>query len=265
MKPRVITLILVALILAGGAALLANKWLQEQMMTGEARQAGMVPVAAAAVQIPFGTKIEQAHIKQIELPKSSLPQGAFTDPQAVIGRIAAYAILPGEILLEGRVVEHLGGSTLAAVIASGMRAMTVRVDDVMGVAGFLLPGNRVDVLATRRSGNAGVSVRTLLQDIKVLAVDQTASTDKNEPVIVRAVTLEVTPQQAEILVKATREGKVQLSLRNPMDDIPVIAEQVPASPKEIPAPKQAVRKKVIYKPRVTVIRGTQVSTSTVQK
>jgi len=265
MKPRVLTLILVAVIMAGGAALLANKWLQEQMMSGNSVQAGMVPVAAAAIEIPFGQKIEQAHIKQIELPKSSLPQGAFTDQQAVIGKIAAQTILPGEILLEGRVVEHLGGSTLAAVIASGMRAMTVRVDDVMGVAGFLLPGNRVDVLATRRSGNAGASVRTLLQDIKVLAVDQTASTDKNDPVIVRAVTLEITPQQAEILAKATQEGKVQLSLRNPLDDVPVIAEQEPASTKEKTAPQKPISKKVYYKPRVTVIRGTQVSTSSVQK
>ena len=263
MKPRVLTLILVATVLAVGAAILANNWLQEQMMTGQASHADMVPVAAAAVQIPFGQKIDQSHIKQIELPESVLPQGAFKDPQDVIGKIAAGDILPGEILLEGRIVEHLGGSTLAAVIESGMRAMTVRVDDVVGVAGFILPGNRVDVLSTNQVGR-GVSVKTLLQDIKVLAVDQTASTNKNDPVIVRAVTLEVTPKQAEILVKATREGGVQLSLRNPLDDVPVIVEEE-AAPAEKPVPKKAATKKVYYKPKVTVIRGTQVSTSTVGK
>ncbi|RLA51550.1 MAG: Flp pilus assembly protein CpaB [Gammaproteobacteria bacterium] len=259
MKPRVLTLILIAVILAGGAALLANKWLQDRMMVSGTTTAGMVPVAAAAVEIPFGQKIELAHIKFIEMPEASLPKGIFTDQEAVIGKIVTQNILPGEILLEKRVVKHLGGSTLAAVIASGMRAMTVRVDDVMGVAGFLLPGNRVDVLSTKGRGNSGVSVRTLLQDMKVLAVDQTASTDKNDPVIVRAVTLEVTPRQAEILVKATREGKVQLSLRNPVDDTAIVEEG------EKPAPKKAASKKVIYQPRVTVVRGTQVTTSTVQK
>jgi pilus assembly protein CpaB len=95
-------------------------------------------------------------------------------------------------------------------------------------------------------------------------VDQTSSTDKNDPVIVRAVTLEVSPQQAEILIKATQEGKVQLSLRNPLDEKPVVAEQETPRQEEQPAPRKVVRKRVIYKPKVTVIRGTQVSTSEVR-
>ena len=258
MNTRVLTMILAAIVMAGGAALAANKWLQGQLLSGVDAHAGMVPVVAASVQIPFGQKIELAHIKLIEFPEDSLPTGAFLDQEAVIGKIAAHDIYPGEVLMEGRVVEHLGGSTLAAVIEPGMRALSVRVNEIIGVAGFLLPGNRVDVLATKRKGNQSVQSTTLLQDIKVLAVDQTASTDKNEPVIVRAVTLEVSPQQAETLVKATQEGKVQLSLRNPMDEIPVIAKQ-----EAKPAPKKHVRK-VIYKPKVTVIRGTHVSTSTVR-
>ena len=228
-------MILAAVVMAGGAALVANKWLQAQVLGGVDMQVGMVPVAAAAVQIPFGQKIEPAHIKLLQLPEKALPAGAFRDQESVIGKIAAQAIYP------------------------------VAVNEVIGVAGFLLPGNRVDVLATKKAGNQGVKASTLLQDIKVLAVDQTSSTDKNDPVVVRAVTLEVNPQQAEILIKATQEGKVQLSLRNPLDEIPVTSGQETPQQKEKPAAISPTGKRVVYKPKVTVIRGTQVSTSEVRK
>ncbi len=98
-----------------------------------------------------------------------------------------------------------------------MRAITVRVDDVVGVAGFLLPGNHVDIVAARKQ-NDRATTETILMDINVLAVDQTSNQDKNEPVVVRAVTLEMTPKQAEILVRAREEGRIQLTLRNPTDD-----------------------------------------------
>ena len=98
-----------------------------------------------------------------------------------------------------------------------MRAVSVRVNDVVGVAGFLLPGNHVDVVTAYRDGQETRS-ETVVQNVKVLAVDQTASTDKNEPVVVRAVTLEVTPADAEKLVLAEQRGAIQLALRNPLDD-----------------------------------------------
>ena len=100
---------------------------------------------------------------------------------------------------------------------------------MVGVGGFLLPGNRVDVLATRQMGNDGnAESKTILEDLRVLAVDQTASTDKTQPVVVRAVTVEVSPAQAEVLVKGMAAGKVQLALRNPLDNHkePVMAEPV---------------------------------------
>ena len=111
-----------------------------------------------------------------------------------------------------------------------MRAVTVRVDDVVGVAGFLLPGNRVDVVASRLDQRTRLATtETILTNLKVLAVDQTASTDKNEPVIVRAVTLEMTPDQSEAIVKAKEEGTIQLTLRNPNDSsVPVAKAAEPA-------------------------------------
>lgn len=107
-----------------------------------------------------------------------------------------------------RVAEHLGGSTLASLIAPEKRAISVRVDDVVGVGGFLLPGNRVDVLATRQSDGSSNQAEstTILQNLRVLAVDQTAGTDKTQPVVVRAVTLEMSVKEAEVLVKAQSEG-----------------------------------------------------------
>jgi pilus assembly protein CpaB len=133
------------------------------------------------------------------------------------------------------------------------------------VAGFLLPGNRVDVLATRDIDRKRVQTRTLLQNVKVLAVDQTAAPEKDKPVVVRAVTLEVDPKQAELLVQATEEGTVQMALRNPDEAAPVqtaAAEEPPAKPRVIVIRQPAAAP--AQQPGVTVIRQTQVGESSGQ-
>jgi pilus assembly protein CpaB len=142
------------------------------------------------------------------------------------------------------------------------------VDDVVGVGGFLLPGNRVDVLATKRtdgSGNNAVS-KTILENLRVLAVDQTAGTDKTQPVVVRAVTLEMTTAEAETLVTAQTEGKLQLTLRNPLNAEKKIAAVAPAPVAPVmamaaaPAPKRVVRRgNGEGGGAVTIIRGVQAS------
>jgi pilus assembly protein CpaB len=148
-----------------------------------------------------------------------------------------------------------------------MRAVTVRVDDVVGVAGFLLPGNHVDVVAARMNNTIQrAETETVLRNLNVLAVDQTASQEKDQPVVVHAVTLEVTPKQAEVLVKAREEGKIQLTLRNPLENsaADLVAEATPPPPP--PAPKVII-KKVRAEPQrvssvaVTIIRGTNVHTA----
>ncbi len=170
------------------------------------------------------------------------------------------------MILEEKVAAFGGGSALSAVIAPNKRAVTVRVNDVIGVAGFLMPGNRVDIVAAKKNGSYRYESRTLLENVKVLAVDQTASPEKDKPVIVRAVTLELTSDEAEELVKATQEGMIQLALRNPLDDSlrpapEPVKEEVVAEVK--PAPKPAPRRVVVTSSRVTIIRGTDVSTSKV--
>jgi pilus assembly protein CpaB len=204
-----------ALVIAVGAAWVANNWLQDRLNPQEAKAQG-IPTVVAALKIPFGHKIEGAHVRVIRMPEESVPGDAYADPEEVIGKIANQVIFPGEVLISKRIVDQLEGSTLSALIAPKKRAVTVRVNDVIGVAGFLLPGNRVDVVASSKVMD-NLYVRTILQDIKVLAVDQTASPEKDQPLIVRAVTLELSPEESEILVKATNEGSVQLTLRNPMD------------------------------------------------
>jgi pilus assembly protein CpaB len=257
-------LIVVSLLLAVGAAYVANQWLLSKNQEREATP-GTVPVAVAAIEIPFGTKIEPRHVAVIQMLEGTAPKGVFPSAAAVEGKVARASIMQGEILLAGRFTEEGEGSTLATVIAENMRAVSVRVNDVVGVAGFLLPGNHVDVVSAYREGMSTRS-ETVIQNVKVLAVDQTASADKNEPVVVRAVTLEVTPIDAEKLVLAEERGVIQLALRNPRDEQLAMLTAPPApvaAPAPAPAQKAAPRPRVKVGPPppsddVTVIRGTDV-------
>lgn len=256
-KKRGLVLVAISLVLGVGAALVAKSMIAEQtVVTDEANNS---PVATAAMAIPYGTKIESRHVKMVSMPNDVVPVGAIMALEEVEGKVAKAQILRGEFLLEGRVAEHDEGSTLAALVEKKKRAITVRVDDVVGVAGFLLPGNNVDVLASRlERGSRRAITETILTNIKVLAVDQTARTDDSDPVVVRAVTLEVSPKQAEILVARMEEGTIQLTLRNPLEEI---VAQEPAKP----AVKRAPR---VRRPptdtTIIVIRGTKVEKTKVK-
>jgi len=181
-----------------------------------------------------------------------VPKNSFNTAESVIGKVTTSTIYAGDLITDKRSAKHLGGSTLSALIAVNYRAISVRVNDVVGVSGFILPGNYVDVLSTRvlRSGSSGprAKIKTLLENIKVLAVDQEAATDKEKPAIVRAVTLELLPQQAEVLVKAMEEGKIQLTLRNPLDD----EEAEPVVKVDKPVIRKKVRKRR-YTPRGVLV------------
>jgi len=269
MSSRTLSLIALSVLLGLGAAWMANNWLTARMNT--TTDSNMENVVVAVVEIPFGQMVEPQHVKLVALPKGSAPSDAFDTVEKATGRIATFTLLQGDILRAARLAEHLGGSTLASLIAPNKRAISVRVDDVVGVGGFLLPGNRVDVLATkkRNGGNNEAESETILHDLRVLAVDQTASTDKTQPVVVRAVTLEMTSEEAEVLVKAQTEGKLQLALRNPLDE----QKKPEAKPEAVvavappPAPKRVVvrRSSGDGMGQVTIIRGTEVERVNVQR
>lgn len=254
---RALLLFLVAISCGAGASVFANRWLQEQ--AGEvatANEVATIPVIVAAAEIPFGQPIEDIHIKVSQWPEENAPESSFSTTEDVLGRVVNQRILKGEPLLRERVVERVSGSTLSSIIAPNKRAITLRVNDVVGVAGFLLPGNHVDVLGTRMINRRAVS-RTVLQNLKVLAVDQKANPEKDEPVVVRAVTLEADLDESLELVKATQEGSIQLVLRNPEDTATRVESVVAKAPPKKPTRRQAA-------PTVKIIRGTTVNSATIR-
>lgn len=250
-------LIVASLLLASGAAWLSNKWIA-------ARAAPTVTpvttrILTAAMDLPLGTKIESRHVTSMEMIPGQEPTGTFHDLKDVEGKITISSVTTGQMLMTPLFAKDGTGSTLAAVVSKDKRAVTVRVDDVVGVAGFLLPGNRVDVVATSKDDHGGAYVaETVLSNIKVLAVDQTAAANSNEPVVVRAVTLEVTPAEAEILLKGKAAGSIQLALRNPLDEGD--ARHAPPPPPMKSLPRAIPRGPMLaQEPPITVIRGTKVA------
>jgi pilus assembly protein CpaB len=259
LKQRGFLLVVVSLGLGGIAAMAANGWVNDRL---NARQSGSA-VVVAATDIQYGTKVEGRHLRIADLPPEGVPDGAFRSIEEVEGTVATVTISKGEVLIPERFAEHTTGSTLAALVTKNMRAVTIRVDDVVGVAGFLLPGNRVDVLSTRKDRKTKrARTETILRDLKVLAVDQTAATQKNEPIIVRAVTLEMTPQQSEELVRAKEEGTIQLTLRNPLEkQVAEVPEPAAKRAPAVMARQSTVRRRpTSTTTTVTVIRGTHVNT-----
>lgn len=270
MNSRTLILIGLSLLLGLGAAFMANNWLSARLNAGPDDNLNNVVVATQ--EIPFGQMVEAQQVTLVRMPKGTVPDDAFDSADKVVGKIATFAMLRGDIVRGARLAEHLGGSTLASLIEPDKRAISVRVDDVVGVGGFLLPGNRVDVLVAKKvdgSGNTAKS-ETILEDLRVLAVDQTASTDKTQPVVVRAVTLEMTPEETEILVKAQTEGKLQLALRNPLDNqkkpLPPVEKTVAVVEAPAPAPvaKPVVRRSSGGGTGVTIIRGIEVQAAKAQ-
>jgi pilus assembly protein CpaB len=261
MKKRGLLLVMLSVLIAAGAAFVANNYVNTRLTSAAAGDSPNVTIMAAAMRIPYGTKLESRHVKTMEVPENVLPPGAIRDFKEIDGQIVKSDIMDGEIILADRVAGAGTGSALAALVAPNKRAVTVRVNDVIGVGGFLLPGNFVDVLGTRleMGGNRRATTQTIINMVKVLAVDQTAASDKNEPVVVRAVTLELTPKEAEVLVKWEEEGTIQLALRNPNDTL--VAENEP-EPEPKPAPRPAKRAAPTVAAddgqTVTLIRGTKV-------
>ncbi len=203
------------------------------------------------MNLPVGTKMEARHVSTIEMIPGQEPAGTFHDFKELDGRVTTVNVPAGQMLMAPMFAKE-GESALAAVVSKDKRAVTVRVDDVVGVAGFLLPGNRVDVVATRKDDRTSViTSETILSNVKVLAVDQSTSTNSNEPVVVRAVTLEVTPSEAEVLLKGKAAGSIQLALRNPLDE---------SDARRAPVPVKVLAKVRVppRDPAITVIRGTTV-------
>ena len=223
--------ILGSLVLAALVAWLGNTYIERQLSSAE-KPPELVKVLVAATDIPLDTKIGPNHFKATEIPPKAVPEGAIKSPEDILGKRVKEAMYKGEILLSRRLLDDDTASVLSVTLTPGKRAVAVRVDDIIGVSGFILPGSRVDVIASGR----GAGARTVLQDIKVLTVGQALKAEGGN-LRAGSVTLEVDPRQAEILMEATEGGSVRLALRHQLDRKFVEPEKPAAAP--TPEPQDA--------------------------
>jgi pilus assembly protein CpaB len=176
-------------------------------------------VVVAARALPLGVTLKPADVKIVKFPVEQFPKGGFSKVEEVIDRPVSSNILNDEPLLEGRLAVRGSGQGLASIIPVGLRAVAVRVNEVVGVSGFVLPGMRVDVLVTGKPPNGEeIVTSTVLQNILVLSAGQTIQPDsRGQAINAPTVTLLCTPEQAETITLANNEGRIQLVLRNASD------------------------------------------------
>ncbi|VBB44127.1 Flp pilus assembly protein CpaB [uncultured Desulfatiglans sp.] len=223
---------LLALIIAGVVSLYLYRWLRVQGTSTQVtvvQPTEAVPVVAALGDIPWGTRLKPEMLKTVKYLKESLPKGHFSDPQLLEGRVTITPFKEQEPVTESRLAPidvKTGG--VAAVVTPGKRAVAVRGDKVMGLAGFIIPGSRVDVLATledpERDRDKDVT-KVVLQNIPVLATGSTMVEDaEGKPNPVDVYTLEVTPEEGEKLSLAATQGVLQFALKNLMDQDIVLTQ-----------------------------------------
>jgi pilus assembly protein CpaB len=180
----------------------------------------MRPIVVAKQNIPLGTTLREKHLEIREWPTNIIPNGSFQNRETLQDRVVKTEMIAGEAILEAKLAPVGSSGGLAGLIPPGKRAISVAVNVVSGVSGFILPNTSVDVLATVQP-SAGDKLKTftkmVLENVQVLAVDQTIEKEDDEPVTVKSVTLLVSPGEAEKLALASNEGKLQLMLRNAMD------------------------------------------------
>jgi pilus assembly protein CpaB len=255
MNQRLFSVLIFAFVVSAGASLLLYRLIASRV-TANAKQP-TAQVIVAARNLDLGTLIRESDLKMGDW-SGGLPRGALLRKEDVVGRGVMAAIYDGEPILENRLAPKGAGAGLAATIPAGMRAFAVRVNEVVGVAGFVVPGMRVDILISGNppgaASNAGMVSKTLLQNIEVLSAGQAFQKDpEGKPASVQVVNLLVTPEQAEVLSLASNETRIQLVLRNPLDTqtakTPGIAlaslfsGQKPAEPAPAPRPRPVARVK----------------------
>jgi pilus assembly protein CpaB len=216
---RFLVVLVGALIFGVLAAVTVSKYLSK----AQAFSRNLTNVAVAKVEIPIGSKIVAEQITVVQFPKESTPDGTYDSVEKLAGRVAVVTIAAREPITEARLAPEGTAAGLSAVIPEGYRAMTVKVDDAAGISGFIQPGTMVDVVVTidpaEGASRQDPVSKIVLQNIKVLASGQNIDKPENEREAnsVKAVTLQVTPEQAEKLALASNEGRLQLVMRNQVD------------------------------------------------
>jgi pilus assembly protein CpaB len=217
--------LIIALLAAIFFGLIAAFSVKQYLLNAQAFTRNLNDVVVAKVEIPVGSRIIPEQLTIAQFPANVTPEGAITViDDKLIGRVAVTSISPREPITESRLAPIGAAGGLSSVIPEGYRAMTVKVDDVVGVSGFIMPGTLVDIVVVitppKGTGSEDVISKIVLQNIKVLASGQNIDKPKNDREVERsakAVTLQVTPEQTEKLALASSEGKLQLVMRNSVD------------------------------------------------
>src|SRR5215831_4993359 len=268
MRSNNVIIIIVAIAMGAGAAYLAHNWLQAQMNAAY-QPPGHIVITAES--LAYGAAVTADNVTEIPWFTKMLPEGAFASKDDLLNggrRTVLYPLKQGEPVLRSRVTGPGQRASLAAVLEDGKRAVTVRVDDVRGVAGFVLPGDFVDIvmIAEEISSKRQSYSDILLEHVKVLAIDQIASEGEEKPKVAQAVTLEVTKEQAQKILLATNIGKLSLLLGRPTDSVRDANRRIgerdigrtipePVRPAPPPAPVAAAPPPPSNLAKVTIVRN----------
>lgn len=248
----------VAVIFGIVAVILANQWLstqvsEEKVVTRD-KQIPLTKVVVAGQNLDIGSILSEQNLLLVDWPKANSPQGAFEKIEDVNGRILVTRVVAGVPIVAAELAAPGSGAGLVASIKPGMRAMAIKVNEVIGVAGFVLPNTFVDIISVQNK-----VADTVLKRVEVLAIAQQTFVEEGKAKVVSTVTLELTPKQVEKLSETILKGPVTLALLNP-------AEDMEEPPKPEPKPVKIAQKRA-YKPRpaapkiqtydIVVIKGTQ--------
>lgn len=225
LQGRSLIILVVALMFGLGAVIVANAYFSGVEQRQDVPTQGMTKIAVARVPLQFGETLTAEKFKLVDWPNWSMPDGAFTSSEQLLPMGKTHVVLrpmaANEPILRSKLSGEGGRATLAALLRPDMRAFAVRVSEVTGVAGFVLPGDTVDVLVTRAptSGNGDQITDILLQNVRVIAIDQDPSDDKSDPKVGKTATLEVNQSDAQKLALAQQVGSISLALKK-TDDQP---------------------------------------------
>jgi pilus assembly protein CpaB len=219
MRNRIFAVLAIAILAGGSLAYGTYNFMQSA--PAAAAPIATQPVIVAAADLQIGTALKKEDLQVINFPQGTAPEGSFSQATDLVGRGLIVPIVKNEPVLAAKLASKEAGAGLPPVIPEGMRAVSVRVNEVVGVAGYVLPGNRVDVVATASptDSRSDTTSKVVLTNVQVLTAGtrMEQSQEDTQPTQVTVVTLLVSPEQAERLALASTEGKIQLALRNPLD------------------------------------------------
>jgi len=216
--------LIIALLAAVAFGLVAAISVSQYLARVQTYTKNLNQVVIAKVEIPVGSRIIAEQLAVAQFPRNVTPEGAYTSMDKLLDRVAVVRIAAREPVTESRLAPVGAAGGLSSIVPEGFRAMTMKLDEVVGVSGFIMPGTLVDIVVVtqppKASGQEEMVSKIVLQNIKVLASGQNIDKPKNDRDVeraVRAVTLQVTPEQAEKLALASSEGRLQLVMRNSVD------------------------------------------------